>query len=62
MENLATIRPGDKVKLVDCLEATYHENEVYTILEEARKIGSTWCVKINDYGWFDVGCIQKITG
>lgn len=60
MTALATIRKGDRVKIVHCLEAERYEGETFEVLSEPYQIGGTWCVKIERKGTFDIGCLEKV--
>lgn len=59
-KNLAKIRAGDTVKLVDCAEADSNVGKTFVVLSEPWQIGGTWCVKITEKGAFDIACLEKI--
>ena len=58
-ENLATIRAGDYVKVVDCWEAELCGDKALMVLSAPKQIGSKWCVRIEEQGWFDIGRVEK---
>lgn len=60
MSALATIRKGDRVKIVNCLEAERYSGETFEVLSEPYQICGTWCVKIERKGTFDIGCLEKV--
>ena len=60
MNALALIRKGDKVKIVHCAEAESHAGETFKVISEPYQICGTWCVKIEQEGTFDIGCLEKV--
>lgn len=57
---LATIRKGDKVKIVNCLEAERAEGKTFEVLSEPWEVCGAWCVKITGKGAFDIACLEKV--
>ena len=64
---LATIKKGDKVKIVNCdalglncLEAERHAGEVLEVLDEPKKIGGSWRLRIEKEYWFDIIFLEKV--
>lgn len=60
MNNLATIRKGDNVRIVNCAEAERYEGQTFKVLSEPWEICGTWCVKIERKGAFDIACLEKV--
>ncbi len=60
MKNLATIRKGDKVRIVECAEATRYEGQVFEVVTEPWEICGTWCVKLSGKSAFDIACLEKV--
>lgn len=59
-DNLARIRQGDLVKVVNCLEAARLKENVFKVISDAYKIGGTYCVKLEGLGYFDIGRLEKV--
>ena len=59
-ENLATIKAGDVVKVVNCFEAERLKEKEFKVISEAYKIGGTYCVKLDGLGYFDIGRLEKV--
>lgn len=57
---LATIRVGDKVRVVNCWEENLYGQQTFEVVSEPHQIGSTWSVKIEGKGWFDIACLEKV--
>lgn len=62
-KNLATVCVGDDVKVVNCLEASSNKclGKTLKVLSEPYQICGTWCVKLECFGWFDIGRLDKCT-
>lgn len=60
MKNLATIRIGDTVKIVNCMEEDKYEGKTFEVNSEPYQISGTWCVKIGEKGWWDIACLEKV--
>lgn len=61
MDNLAKIRKGDSVKMVNCFEAEKYAGQVFTVTTEPYQISCTWCVGLEGRrGGFDIACLEKV--
>ena len=59
-ENLATIKEGDTVRVVNCFEAERLKEKQFKVISEVYKIGGTYCVKLEGLGYFDIGRLEKV--
>ena len=57
---LATIRKGDKVKIVNCLEAERNAGKTFEVLSEPYELCGTWCVYLEEKRAFDIACLEKV--
>lgn len=57
---LATIRKGDTVKIVNCLEADRNEGKTFEVLSEPYELCGAWCVYLEKKGAFDIACLEKV--
>lgn len=63
MQALASIHRGDKVKIVNCLEAESYEGQTFEVQSDPWEICGAWCVKIMaGKGAFDIACLEKVEG
>lgn len=55
------LKPGDKVEMVDCLEAEKHTGKVWEVGCAPWNLCGTEVVLLMGYrGGFDVGCLRKV--
>ena len=59
-ENLATIKEGDIVRVVNCFEAERLKKKQFKVISEPYKIGGTYCIKLDGLGYFDIGRLEKV--
>ena len=55
------LNPGDKVKMVDCVEAEHNGDEVWTVISNPWIVCGSEVVLLDHYpGCFDTKCLKKI--
>lgn len=59
-DNLASIKKGDKVQLIYCIDALRHEGKVFKVLADPTWQGYCWCVELDQLGLFHLGFVKKI--
>lgn len=60
-ENLAKIRNGDVVQIIEeCWEHEFYGEKEFNVISEPRKIGASYCVRLDGIGYFDIAMIKKV--
>lgn len=57
-ENI-NLKVGEIVKVADCWEAGLFNDKEFEVVGEPKKIGSTWCAKLQGIGYFDIARVVR---
>lgn len=58
-ENLATIRSGDYVKIVNDTDVEERKDQELMVISAPKRMANRWYVRIEDLGWIDVGRLER---